>query len=295
MIVTGGAAGLAAAFNTPLGGIVFAIEELTKTHFSFFKSALLSGVIIAGLTALYFLGPYLYIGYPDLGNLPAWIILVTVPIAILSGLAGSGMGSIIIWLMKLKKSLKNNFQNITYAAVCGLVIAALAFFVDSKILGSGKEIMVNSLFTGEKHAEWYLPLLRIFGSITSFSTGASGGIFAPSLSAGASIGSVFSGWFHLSDTETNLLILCGMAGFLTGITRSPFTSSILVLEMTNSHNVILYIMLTALFSNLIASLISRHSFYDHLKTDYIREIHGNEAQYPPGTNAPKENSGEGTL
>lgn len=49
MIVTGAAAGLASAFNTPLGGIVFAIEELTKTHFSFFKSALLTGVIIAGL------------------------------------------------------------------------------------------------------------------------------------------------------------------------------------------------------------------------------------------------------
>lgn len=165
-----------------------------------------------------------------------------------------------------------------YAAVCGLVIAALAFFVDSKILGSGKDIMVNSLFTGEKHADWYLPLLRILGSITSFSTGASGGIFAPSLSAGASIGSVFSGWFNLTDNETNLLILCGMTGFLTGITRSPFTSSILVLEMTSSHNVIFYIMLTALFSNLIASVISRHSFYDHLKADYIREIHGNETQ-----------------
>ncbi len=285
MIVTGGAAGLAAAFNTPLGGIVFAIEELTKTHFSFFKSALLSGVIIAGLTALYFLGPYLYLGYPDLSVLPAWIILITIPISILAGLAGSGMGSIALTLLKLKKSLKNNFQHILYAALCGLAIAALAVFVDGRILGSGKEIMVDTLFTGEKHSEWYLPLLRIFGSITSFSTGASGGIFAPSLSAGASIGSVFSGWFQLSDTETNLVILCGMAGFLTGITRSPFTSSILVLEMTNSHNVILYIMLTALFSNLIAYLVSRHSFYDHLKMDYIREIHGSEVQQVSGVSS----------
>jgi H+/Cl- antiporter ClcA len=89
---------------------------------------------------------------------------------------------------------------------------------------------------------------------------------------------VFSGWFHLSDTETNLIILCGITGFLTSITRSPFTSSILVLEMTNSHNVIFYIMLTALFSNLIATLVSRHSFYDHLKDEYINEIHKNETQ-----------------
>ncbi|HEX5112429.1 MAG TPA: chloride channel protein, partial [Saprospiraceae bacterium] len=81
-----------------------------------------------------------------------------------------------------------------------------------------------------------------------------------------------------SNAETNLLILCGMTGFLTSITRSPFTSSILVLEMTNSHNVIFYIMLTALFSNLIATLVSRHSFYDHLKDQYIREIHKSDLQ-----------------
>jgi H+/Cl- antiporter ClcA len=69
-----------------------------------------------------------------------------------------------------------------------------------------------------------------------------------------------------------------MTGFLTSITRSPFTSSILVLEMTNSHNVIFYIMLTALLSNLIATLVSRHSLYDHLKDQYISEIHKGEIQ-----------------
>ncbi len=278
MIVTGAAAGLAAAFNTPLGGIVFAIEELTKTHFSFFKSALLTGVIIAGLTALNFLGPYLYLGYPSLDGLPTWIILLTIPIATVTGVAGSGMGSIILYLLKLKRLLKNNLQTVIYVAICGLVVATLAVFIDVQTFGSGKEIMVKSLFTNQKHVEWYLPILRIVGPIASFSTGASGGIFAPSLSAGASIGAVFSGWFNLSNTETNLIILCGMTGFLTSITRSPFTSSILVLEMTNSHNVIFYIMITALISNLIGTLVSRHSFYDHLKDQYISEIHKNEIQ-----------------
>ena len=106
----------------------------------------------------------------------------------------------------------------------------------------------------------------------SFSTGAAGGIFAPSLSAGASIGSVVAGIFRLPPTDSNLIILCGMTGFLTSITRSPFTSSILVLEMTNSHSVIFYIMLTALLANLVASSISRHSFYDRLKLDYLHEM-----------------------
>ena len=278
MIVTGGAAGLAAAFNTPLGGIVFAIEELTKTHFSFFKSALLTGVIIAGLTALNFLGPYLYLGYPILETMPPWIILLTIPIAVITGFAGSGMGSTILYVVKKKSALKTNFHQIIYVAACGLIIAVLAVFVDGQTFGSGKEIMVKTLFTNDKHVEWYLPVLRIFGQIATFSTGVAGGIFAPSLSAGASIGAVFSGWFHLTPTETNLIILCGMTGFLSSVTRSPFTSSILVLEMTNSHNVIFYIMLTALVSNLIATLVSKHSLYDHLKDQYISEIHKDEAQ-----------------
>jgi H+/Cl- antiporter ClcA len=281
MIVTGGAAGLAAAFNTPLGGIVFAIEELTKTHFSFFKSALLTGVILAGLTALNFLGPYLYLGYPKLNDIPAWIILLTIPIAIITGFAGAGMGSLILYLFKKKKVLKTNLQNIMYVAICGFIIATLAVFVDGQVFGSGKEIMVNTLFTSDKHVAWYLPVLRIFSQIATFSTGAAGGIFAPSLSAGAGIGAVFSGWFHLTPTETNLIILCGMTGFLTSITRSPFTSSILVLEMTNSHNVIFYIMIAALVSNLIATIVSTHSFYDHLKDQYIKEIHAVETQDAP--------------
>ena len=112
--------------------------------------------------------------------------------------------------------------------------------------------------------------VELFGLfIFSFSAGAAGGIFAPSLSAGATIGAVLAEWFHLSNPETNLIILCGMTGFLTSITRSPFTSSILVLEMTNSHNVIFYIMLTALFSNLVAVSLSRRSLYEHLKEQYL--------------------------
>lgn len=280
MLVTGAASGLASAFNTPLGGIVFAIEELTKTHFNYFKSALLTGVIIAGLTALNLLGPYLYLGFPQLGHLPVWIIFVVMLVAVVTGFAASGTAEAILFIFRRKAALKTTFQKMLYPLACGLVVALLAVFVDERTFGSGKEIMVATLFTPDKHLAWYVPLLRIVGPIVSFSAGTAGGIFAPALSAGASIGAVISGWMYLSDTATNLLVLCGMAGFLTGVTRSPFTSSILVIEMTNSHNVIFYLMLTALLANLVSNLVNRHSFYDQLKHQYIREIHQSENKTP---------------
>jgi H+/Cl- antiporter ClcA len=280
MIVTGAAAGLASAFNTPLGGIVFAIEELTKTHFSFFKSALLTGVIIAGLTALSISGPYLYLGYPSLNGLTSWIVFPVILVALMTGVAGTVMNLLIQYLLKKRDLLKGLFRNLGYLLLLGIFVALIAILVDHNIFGSGKDLMLTTLFTNQKQLPWYMPVLRVFGPVLSFSSGASGGIFAPSLAAGASIGSAASALFHLSDTSTNLVILCGMTGLLTSITRSPFTSSILVLEMTNSHNVIFYIMLTGLVSNLISNMISKHSLYDVLKNRYIGELHKAEAPAP---------------
>lgn len=261
---------------------------MTKTHFSFFKSALLTGVIIAGFTALTILGPYLYLGYPQLGHIPASIILAVLLTAFVTGVGGSGSCSALLLILKKKATIKSKYKQVGYVIVCGLIIAALGYFIDPGVFGSGKEIMVRTLFTNDKAVAWYIPFLRMAGSMISFSTGAAGGVFAPALSIGASSGAVLAGWFNFTGSETNLLILCGMTGFLTGVTRSPFTSSILVIEMTNSHDIIFYLMMTALLANLVSNLVSKHSFYDHLKDQYIHEVHLEEVQNIPEKTVVKE-------
>ncbi|HXB42506.1 MAG TPA: chloride channel protein, partial [Puia sp.] len=158
---------------------------------------------------------------------------------------------------------------------------SLAYFVNENMLGSGKSIMATTLFTANKVLPWYTPLLRVGGPVLSFTIGGAGGIFAPALSAGASIGSVISGWFLLSPANTNLVILCGMVGFLTGVTRTPFTSAILVLEMTDRHNVIFHLMLAGMISSIIAIVIDKHSLYDHLKFQYLHDINKQENQTTP--------------
>lgn len=272
MIMTGAAAGLAAAFNTPLGGIVFAIEELTKTHISYFKTAIFSALIIAGLTAQALAGPYLYLGYPDVRNLSAYIFFPVIIVSIIGGLMGSTLGKSILSLMNWRASFKHTYQTILFLCGCSLVIGAIAFFIDMRVLNSGKELMTQTLFGSNKHIDWYVPVLRFIGPLLCFSTGAAGGVFAPTLSAGASLGSVVAGWMHLSATNTNLLVLSGMVACLTGVTRSPFTCAILVLEMTDRHNVIFHLMLAGMLASLISSLIDKHSLYDHLKDQYLDEL-----------------------
>jgi len=272
MMVTGAAAGLAAAFNTPLGGIVFAIEELTKTHFSYYKTAIFSSVIIAGLSAEALLGPYLYLGYPKLDGLSAYVFFGVALVAIIAGLLGAGMSKLILLIFAWKAKFKFTYYHVVYVILCALIMVFLAFFINQEVLGSGKDIMGKTLFTSHKYVHWYTPLLRIGGPLCSFTTGAAGGIFAPALGAGASVGSMVAGWFKVSDIDTNMLILAGMVGFLTGVTRSPFTSVILVLEMTDRHNVIFHLILAGMISSLVAMLIDKHSLYDHLKIQYIRDL-----------------------
>lgn len=272
MIMTGAASGLAAAFNTPLGGIVFAVEELTRRHISYFKTALFTAVIIAGLTAQGLLGPYLYLGYPQISGYSYTIFFWIILVALVAGISGSFMSKLILRLLRWTASFRLTWHRIAYIIFCGVVIAATAFFINERAVGSGREIMTETLFTDEKYLPWYYPLLRIEGLILSFSTGGAGGVFAPSLSAGASVGSVFAALLHLNASDSNLLILAGMVAFLTGVTRTPFTSAILVLEMTDRHNVIFHLMLAGMVAGLVSLLIDKHSFYDHLKVQYMEEI-----------------------
>ncbi|WP_185288610.1 chloride channel protein [Chryseobacterium lactis] len=273
MIMTGAAAGLAAAFNTPLGGIVFAVEELSKTHINYFKTALFTAVIIAGLTAQTLAGSYLYLGYPKTNDVS---LMVMFPIILVAATAGILASQLSVIMLKIngwkKKTLKTDRANVVFLVICALIIASIAYFINREILGSGKEIMERVLFTKNKHEDWYVPILRMLGPALSFTSGGAGGIFAPALTAGASIGSVISGVIHLTANETNVVILAGMVAFLTGITRAPFTSAIIVLEMTDRHSLIFHLMLAGMVSSIASILVSRHSLYDVLKVNFLTEI-----------------------
>ena len=276
MIMAGAASGLAAAFNTPLGGIIFAIEELSKYHIKYYKSSLFTAVIIAGLAAQGLAGSYLYLGYPKLQTEGISVVFGVILVAAIAGFLGSYSSVLLLKLMKFVSLLKSNAKQVYFILFCSMIVASSIYFFGTDAMGSGKEIMERTLFTADKKVEWYIPFVRITGLLSTFSFGGAGGIFAPSLSSGASVGSVVAGLLGFTGSNANMLIIIGMTAFLTGVTKSPFTSAIIILEMTDRHSVIFFLMIAGIIANITANLVDKKSFYDHLKEVYIHDTENKE-------------------
>ncbi len=268
MILAGGAAGLAAAFNTPLGGIVFAIEELSKTSLHSFRSSLLLSVILAGLATQWLSGPYLYLGYPHVGAFEPRFYVLIIIMSLLAGMAGALKSRLILRVNEFKRGLKKHWHLHLFVAGCGLALAVLIIVLGRDVIGSGKSQLQSMLFSQDTGWDWRLVPARFLASLVSFTSGMAGGVFAPSLSTGAGIGAMFSHYAQF-DTNNKIIVLCGMVAFLTGVTRAPFTSAVLVLEMTDRHSAIFPMMLAAMVANTGAAMLMKKSLYDYLIYNYL--------------------------
>lgn len=282
MLMTGGAAGLSAAFNTPLGGIVFVVEELSKIHIAQFRNFVFTGVIISGMTAQWLNGSYLYLGYPKTGGGGMQVFALTILIGVITGLGGVLFTKTVYGLAGLRDRIFGKRWLVLYVLLLGLAAAAMACFLSPASLGSGKEQMTHFLFEHENAADIQTVMARFFAPTLSFSSGAASGIFAPSLSAGASMGAWVAQYFDLAKEQFNILVLAGMTGFLASVTRSPFTAAILVLEMTDRHSVIFFLMLAAMMGYLVAFSLEKEGIYDRFKQDYLKAVRST----PPAPSTP---------
>ncbi len=264
-IVSGAATGLASAFNTPLGGIVYAIEELSSESFSRIKSALLIAVIVGGLVSQWLLGSYLYLGFPRLVPTTVSFVFYALLCGCVSGVLGTFFSKMLYSAIQNRGQIISFKKLLLLTLCCGVAMAAL-IKLDAKSMGSGSEVISSLLFKDEP-AEFGFIFFRWLGTIFSYLCGAAGGIFSPSISIGASIGGYLASILNIENQ--NLMCLLGMIGFLTGVTKAPFTSFILVLEMTDRHSAIFPMMACALSALWCSNLIQRESFYDRVKIKYL--------------------------
>ena len=263
MLLAGGAAGLAAAFNTPLGGIVYAIEELARAHIASFRSGVLHAVLVAGLVAQLILGPYLYLGFPQVGvwsnrDLPACALMGAA-----AGLVGALWARALFSMVLFRGRLNGATRQGLFALAAGLGFAGLAWLAGSAVLGSGRGVIETLLFDNPAPVSVGVLLGRLAGSFLSFAAGGAGGIFAPALASGAALASSLAPAF--APVDARLLIVLGMVAFLTGVTRTPFTSFVLVLEMTDRHSAIFPMMIAAMSAYATAHVVDHESFYERVR------------------------------
>lgn len=274
-LLAGSAAGLGAAFNTPLGGIVYAVEELASKHFNQVRSSVLTSVLVAGLVSQWLVGSYLYLGFPIIGKAGFGVIPAALVVGTVGGVIGAALGNALFrgTLATRRATRKRPVRNgLAIAIGCGLVVAGLAL-LDGRSLGPGNQL-ISHILAGQTTASFELVVVRILSTVASYLSGAAGGIFAPFLAIGASLGSWISSWWTGSNAV--LLSLLGMIAVLTGMTRAPLTSFVLILEMTDRHTAIFPMMLTALVALGSSRLAGGVSFYEQAKRLILEEMKGRE-------------------
>ncbi|MEO5668018.1 MAG: chloride channel protein [Bdellovibrionota bacterium] len=278
-IVAGAGAGVAAAFNTPLGGIVYSIEEFSSVHLHRFKTVLLTGVIISGFIAQWLVGSYLYLGFPRIEPITMSMYPFIILLSLVGGWLGALMGDLVVRIAKFRDmALKKTWQKYLTAIAMGLLIAVLYTYVNPRIVGGGRSVVVDMLFNGsENPSSLSLVISRFIGPLITYLSGVAGGFFAPALAAGGSLGGYFG---NLVDpVHNNLYILLGMIAFMSGMTHLPFTSFILVLEMTDRHSAIFPMMMAAILAQASSRLINSHNLYERMKPSFLGQLK-KDPQYP---------------
>ncbi|TKC91605.1 chloride channel protein [Trinickia terrae] len=253
LVLAGAAAGLSAAFNTPLAGIVFAIEELTRSFEARTSGVLITAIIIAGVIALGLNGNYTYFGTIQIGaHFPDLLAVAVLLTAIVTGIAGGFFSWLLLntsrWIPPQLAQLQRD-KPVQFAALCGLAIAVVGLVSGGTTFGSGYA-EARGLLDGHEKLSVFYPLLKMVSMVGSYLPGIPGGIFAPSLSIGAGFGNLL----HLvfDSMQLQMLIALAMVGYLAAVTQSPITSFVIVMEMINGHALVISLMATALISSRVS-------------------------------------------
>jgi H+/Cl- antiporter ClcA len=269
LILAGAAAGVAAAFNTPLAGIVFAIEEMSRAFEARTSGLVIAGVIAAGLTSLALVGNYAYFGSTPavLRNGLDWLAVPAC--GILGGLAGGLFSRIVIEVARglpgaLGRTIKSN--PIPFALACGLAVALCGLASGDTIYGTGYA-QVKTALEGGAPLRLDFGLFKFLATTLSTISGIPGGIFSPSLAVGAGLGADIAYFFPAAPAEP--IILLGMVAYFAGVVQAPITAFVIVTEMTDNHAMVIPLMGAAFIGYATSRWISPEGIYHALAKGFL--------------------------
>lgn len=267
LVLAGAAAGVAAAFNTPLAGVVFAIEEMAKEFEHRISGPVVGAVVLAGITGLALVGDYRYFGQTpaQLGTAQDWL---AVP---LCGLVGGLLGGVfslgVLTMATRRDGLIGSIKSwpVCFAVACGLGVAILGLLTDGYATGTAYDQARDLLENGVAMPWWQAPL-KLLATLLSSISGIPGGLFAPSLSVGAGLGPALAA--IMPGLDLRALSLLAMVAYFAGVVQAPLTAFVIVLEMSEGSRMVVPLMATALLATGASRLICPHPLYHVLSRNY---------------------------
>ncbi len=269
LILAGGAAGVAAAFNTPLAGIVFAIEEMSRSFEERTSGAVLTAIILAGMASLAMLGNYTYFGHTNdsIGFRHGWAYVLV------CGITGGFMGGLFSLtllnadkMLPAKASIFMKEKPVQFAAACGFVLAVIGILSGSSTYGTGYS-EAKHILEGTASMPQDYGILKMFATIVSYVSGIPGGIFAPSLAIGAGFGSNLTSLF--ANAPAGALATLGMVAYFTGAVQAPITAFVIVMEMTDNHTMTIPLMTTSVIAYGVSRIVCPTPLYKTMATSFL--------------------------
>lgn len=269
LIACGAGAGLAAAFNAPLAGVLFVVEELRRNFSPYALGGALAACVTADLVSLAVVGPLPAFRVAYLQPLP----LTTLPLFLLLGLTTGAAGALfnagLLRTAQLSQRLAQ-FPRWLRAGLITLAVGLLGYSLP-QVLGSGHNLVLGLLSTPGRFtlsAVLLLLAVKFLLVMVSYAAGLPGGILLPLLSLGALSGSLVSqtagALLPGPDPAVQSLVIVGMAAFFVAVVRSPLTGIVLITEMTGRYQHMLPLLLSCIVAYVTAEALGSPPVYEGL-------------------------------
>lgn len=279
LMTSGASAGLAAAFNAPLAGAIFALEEVHKNFSPLVLLSATSAAVTADFISKEFFGLKPVFQFKNLSVIPLKYYIYIIILGILLGAFGAFYNGILLKTQKLY--LKQKWLPVQFRPSIPFIMAGILGLVLPQVLGGGHELVV-SLIEDNAMLKFLIVLLvaKFIFSMVSFGSGAPGGIFFPLLVIGALTGAIYGkilvSVFNFNPIYMNNFIILGMAGYFTAIVRAPITGCILITEMTGAFTHLLSLSIVCIIAYIVADLLKSKPVYESLLE---RVLKNNSSEY----------------
>lgn len=274
LITSGSSAGLAAAFNAPLSGVMFSLEEAHKNFSPLALLSAMSAALAADFTTKQFLGVAPALNFEKVIALPLKYYWTLIILGIFVGISGAIFNSGILKTQKLYGKLKR--VPVQYKAIIPFIITGIAGLISPLLIGGGHNLIMS---LPEKNftilALITFLIIKFILVFLCFGSGVPGGIFFPLLVLGALVGNICGLIFCASIGMPSIyiinFIILAMAGHFTAIVKAPITGIILITEMTGSFEHLLPLAIVSLIAYITSDILNSEPIYESLLENLLKK------------------------